>query len=161
MISTRRIPDLRAAVVGLLGLAALGAPAAAQTSRGPFRELDLRSIGPAVMGGRIHDVQALPNDPSTVYIAAATGGLWKSTNHGTTWTPIFDHEPTATFGVIAIAPSDSNVLWAGTGEQNNRQSSSWGNGVYRSTNAGATWTHVGLDRTRAIGRIVVDPHNPA
>ncbi|HEX8723832.1 MAG TPA: hypothetical protein VF737_00425, partial [Gemmatimonadaceae bacterium] len=161
MPTTPRIAALRAAIIAACVVAALGAPAAAQTSAGPFRELDLRSIGPAVMGGRIHDVQALPNDPSTVYIAAATGGLWKSTNHGTTWTPIFDHEPTATFGVIAIAPSDSNVLWAGTGEQNNRQSSSWGNGVYRSTDGGATWTHVGLDSTRAIGRIVVDPRDPA
>ena len=161
MPTTPRIAALRAAIIAACVVAALGAPAAAQTSAGPFRELDLRSVGPAVMGGRIHDVQALPNDPSTVYIAAATGGLWKSTNHGTTWTPIFDHEPTATFGVIAIAPSDSNVLWAGTGEQNNRQSSSWGNGVYRSTDGGATWTHVGLDSTRAIGRIVVDPRDPA
>ena len=135
---------------------AVGA-AAAQTPASPFRELDPRSIGPAVMGGRIHDVTALPADPSTVYIASATGGLWKSTNHGTTWTPIFDHQSTATFGVVSIAPSNPEVLWAGTGEQNNRQSSSWGDGVFRSTNGGATWSHVGLENTRAIGRIAVDP----
>ncbi len=127
---------------------------------GPFRELGFRSIGPAVMGGRIHDVQALPADPSTVIVASATGGLWESTNHGTTWAPIFDDEPTGTFGVVAIAPSDPRVIWAGTGEQNNRQSSSWGDGVYRSTDGGGTWTRVGLERTRAIGRIVVDPTNP-
>jgi photosystem II stability/assembly factor-like uncharacterized protein len=127
---------------------------------GPFRELRFRSIGPAVMGGRLHDVTALPNDPSHVIIATATGGLWKSTNHGTTWAPIFDGQPTATFGVITIAPSNPNILWAGTGEQNNRQSSSWGDGVYRSSDGGKTWAHVGLEQSRAIGRIVVDPKNP-
>ncbi len=164
LVLTQRFhANARVVASGLLAtaLSFLPAVARAQASPGPFRELDLRAIGPAVMGGRIHDVQALPGDPSTVYVASATGGLWKSTNHGTTWTPIFDHEGTSTFGVIAIAPSDPDVLWAGTGEQNNRQSSSWGNGVYRSTDGGATWTHVGLDSTRAIGRIVVDPHDPA
>ncbi len=158
------IPNLattarRAAAIVLLSLVA-PAPGVAQTASGPFRELDLRPIGPAVMGGRIHDVTALPNDPSTVYIASATGGIWKSTNHGTTWTPIFDHQSTATFGVMTIAPSNPQVLWAGTGEQNNRQSSSWGDGVFRSTDGGGTWTHVGLESTRAIGRIAVDPRNP-
>ena len=133
----------------------------AQQPTGPFRELRFRLIGPAVMGGRIHDVTALPNDPSRVIVASATGGLWRSTNHGTTWTPIFENQPTATFGVITMAPSNPSVLWAGTGEQNNRQSSSWGDGVYRSTDDGKTWAHVGLEDTRAIGRIVVDPKDPA
>ncbi len=137
------------------------AAARAQAPTGPFRELAFRSIGPAVMGGRIHDVEALPGDASTVYVASATGGLWKSVNHGTTWTPVFDGQPTGTFGVVAIAPSDASIVWAGTGEQNNRQSSSWGDGVFRSTDGGATWTHVGLEATRAIGRIVVDPKDPA
>src|SRR5487761_2117599 len=156
----RPIAAARNALFVWLSLVLVPLSARAQAPSGPFRDLTFRSIGPAVMGGRIHDVAALPGDPSTVYIASATGGLWKSTNHGTTWTPIFDHQATSTFGVIAIAPSDSDVLWAGTGEQNNRQSSSWGDGVYRSTDAGATWTHVGLDSTRAIGRIVVDPRDP-
>jgi photosystem II stability/assembly factor-like uncharacterized protein len=133
----------------------------AQQSTGPFRDLRFRLIGPAVMGGRLHDVTALPTDPSTVIVASATGGLWRSTNHGTTWTPIFENQPTATFGVVAMAPSNPNVLWAGTGEQNNRQSSSWGDGVYRSTDSGKTWAHVGLEDSRAIGRIVVDPKDPA
>jgi cyclophilin family peptidyl-prolyl cis-trans isomerase/photosystem II stability/assembly factor-like uncharacterized protein len=119
-----------------------------------------RSIGPAVTGGRVHDVQALPDDPSTVYIATATSGLWKTTNAGTTWTSLFDDQPNSTFGVIAIAPSNPDVVWAGTGEQNNRQSSSWGNGVYRSTDAGGTWQHLGLTETRAIGRILIDPRDP-
>ncbi len=123
-------------------------------------ELNFRCIGPAVTGGRIHDIEALPGDPSTIYVASASGGLWKSTNHGTTWKPIFDHMPVSTFGDVAIAPSDPNVIWAGTGEQNNRQSTSWGNGVYLSRDGGETWTHVGLVETRHIGKIEVHPENP-
>jgi photosystem II stability/assembly factor-like uncharacterized protein len=143
----------------LLALLLIARPGASQQPN-PFGELPLRSIGPAVMGGRIHDVQSLPDDPSTIWIASATGGLWKSTNRGTTWTPVFDGEPTGTFGVVAVGPSNHEVVWAGTGEQNNRQSSSWGDGVYRSSDGGRTWTHLGLANTRAIGRILVDPHNP-
>lgn len=119
-----------------------------------------REIGPAVTGGRIHDVEALPRDPSTIYVATASGGLWKSTNNGTTWTSLFDDQPVSTFGDLAIAPSNPGVIWAGTGEQNNRQSTSWGNGVYRSTDGGKTWTHLGLVETRHIGRIVVHPSDP-
>lgn len=119
-----------------------------------------REIAPAVTGGRIHDVEALPRDPSTIYVATASGGLWKSTNNGTTWTPLFDDQPVSTFGDLAIAPSNPGVIWAGTGEQNNRQSTSWGNGVYRSTDGGKTWTHLGLVETRHIGRIVVHPSDP-
>ncbi len=148
----------RSAAVALALSLATRAALAQQAN--PFAELGLRSIGPAVTGGRIHDVQSLPDDPSTIWVASATGGLWKSTNRGTTWTPVFDGQPTGTFGVVAVAPSDAQVVWAGTGEQNNRQSSSWGNGVYRSTDGGSTWTHVGLEGTRAIGRILVDPTDP-
>ncbi|MCG8606295.1 hypothetical protein MJD09_15090 [bacterium] len=122
-------------------------------------ELKFRCIGPAVTGGRIHDVEALPQDPSTIYVATASGGIWKSTNQGTTWKPIFDDQPVSTFGDLAISPSNPNVIWAGTGEQNNRQSTSWGNGVYRSTDGGKTWTHTGLVETRHIGRVRVHPDN--
>ncbi|MCH7715778.1 MAG: hypothetical protein IH876_06590 [Gemmatimonadetes bacterium] len=121
-----------------------------------LQHLRFRQPGPAVAGGRIHDVEALPNDPATIYVASATGGIWKSTNKGTTWRPIFEGQPVSNFGDIAIAPSNPDVIWAGTGGQNNRQSTSWGNGVYRSTDGGETWTHLGLDNTRHIGR--VRPH---
>ncbi|HEX7051443.1 MAG TPA: hypothetical protein VF188_14645 [Longimicrobiales bacterium] len=154
-----RIPLCRA----LIALAALAGPAFAQTRSapaGPFGELRFRSIGPAVTGGRIHDIEALPGDPATLYVATASGGLWKSVNHGTTWTPLFDDQPVSTFGDVAIAPSDPDVIWAGTGEQNNRQSSSWGNGVYRSTDGGRTWTHLGLVETRHIGKVLVHPEDP-
>lgn len=122
--------------------------------------LSFRSVGPAVTGGRIHDIEALPEDPSTLYAATASGGLWKTTNKGTTWESIFDDKPVSTFGDVAIASSDTDVVWAGTGEQNNRQSTSWGNGVYRSTDAGETWTHLGLEETRHIGRVRVHPEDP-
>src|SRR6266536_1965875 len=125
-----------------------------------FQNLRFRSIGPAVMGGRIHDIEALPTNPAVIYVASASGGLWKSVNKGTTWTPIFDDQPVSTFGDVAIAPSNPDIVWAGTGEQNNRQSTSWGDGVYRSTDAGMTWTHLGLENTRHIGRVRVHPTNP-
>ncbi len=123
-------------------------------------ELRFRCIGPAVTGGRIHDVEALPQDPSTIYVATASGGIWKSINKGTTWKPIFDNQPVSTFGDLDIAPSDPKIIWAGTGEQNNRQSTSWGNGVYLSTDGGETWSHKGLAETHHVGRICVHPHNP-
>ena len=126
----------------------------------PFDSLRFRSIGPAAMGGRIDDVEAVPGDPLTIYVATASGGLWKTTNKGTTWTSIFEHQPVATFGDVAIFGADPRILYVGTGEQNNRQSSSWGNGVYKSTDAGKTWTHLGLERTRHIGRIAIHPTNP-
>ncbi|MGD2136346.1 MAG: hypothetical protein PVF27_09300, partial [Gemmatimonadales bacterium] len=122
--------------------------------------LEFRMIGPAVTGGRIHDVEALPADPSTIYLATASGGIWKSTNHGTTWVPIFDDQPVSTFGDLAIAASQPDVIYAGTGEQQNRQSTSWGNGVYRSDDAGASWHHLGLAETRHIGRVLVHPADP-
>jgi len=132
----------------------------AQLTSDLLREFPFRSIGPAVTGGRIHDVEALPNDPSTIYLATASGGIWKTTNKGTTWTPIFDDQAVSTFGDIGIAPSNADIIYAGTGEQNNRQSTSWGNGVYRSTDAGTTWSHLGLEETRHIGEVIVHPTDP-
>lgn len=123
-------------------------------------DLQFRSIGPAVTGGRIHDVEVRPGDPSTIYAATASGGLWKTTNKGTTWQPLFDDQPVSTFGDVAPAPSNRQVVWAGTGEQNNRQSTAWGNGIYRSTDGGQSWTHLSLEKTRHIGRIQVHPRNP-
>ncbi len=119
-----------------------------------------RHVGPAVAGGRIHDIEALPHDPSTAYVASASGGLWKSVNRGISWTNLWEHMPVSTFGDLAIAPSDPSILYAGTGEQQNRQSTSWGNGVYRSNDGGATWEHLGLDETHHTGRVQVRPSNP-
>ncbi len=125
-----------------------------------IQHLAFRSIGPASMDGRI-DAFAVPrHDPNTIYVASATGGIWKSTNRGTTWAPIFDQQPVSSIGAIEIAPSDPSTIWVGTGEANNRQTSSWGDGVYKSTDAGATWTHMGLSDSFQISRIVIDPANP-
>ncbi len=139
-------------------------PAAAQQtaaiSEAELAAIHPRSIGPAVTGGRVTDIDAHPSDPSTLFVATASGGIWKSTNKGHTWTRLFADQPVATFGAVTIAPSDPQVLYAGTGEQNNRQSTSWGNGVYRSDDGGATWRHLGLVGTRHVGEIVVHPTTP-
>jgi photosystem II stability/assembly factor-like uncharacterized protein len=134
--------------------------AQAAIAAGDMASMYPRVIGPAVTGGRIHDVEALPGDPSTIFVGTASGGLWKSTNRGQTWVNTFADMPVSTFGDIAISRSNPNVMYAGTGEQQNRQSSSYGNGVYRSDDAGDTWRHLGLDESRHIGRVVVHPTDP-
>src|SRR4029077_5263507 len=125
-----------------------------------FKALEFREIGPAVMGGRIDDFAAVESNPNIVYVGVASGGVWKTTNNGTTWQPVFDKEAVSTIGDIAIAPSDPSVVWVGTGEPNNRQSSSWGDGAYKSVDGGKTWQKMGLAATRHIGRIVIHPRNP-
>jgi len=125
-----------------------------------LKNLQFRSIGPANMGGRIDDIAVLENNPSTFYVGAATGGVWKTTNNGTTFEPVFDAQSSTSIGDIAIAPSDPSIVWVGTGEPNNRQSSSWGDGVYRSLDAGKTWTNTGLRDTKHIGRVVIDSRDP-
>jgi len=121
--------------------------------------LKWRSIGPAVMSGRIVDVAVVPGDPSTFYAASGSGGLWKTTNRGGTFKPVFDDQAVISIGDVALAPSDSNVVWVGTGEANNQRSSYWGNGVYKSVDGGDTWAHMGLPESHHIGRIVIHPTN--
>jgi len=119
-----------------------------------------RSIGPAVMGGRISEIALDPSDPFRYYLAMATGGIFRTSNAGVTFTPIFEKESVASMGALAVAPSNPKVLWAGSGEANDRNSSGWGNGVYRSTDRGETWSHAGLRESHAIARIVVKPTDP-
>jgi photosystem II stability/assembly factor-like uncharacterized protein len=120
-----------------------------------------RHIGPASFGGRIDDVEAVPGNPSTMFVGTASGGVFKSVNNGVTWTTTFDRDASAlSIGDIAIAPSDPNVIWVGSGEANNRQSSSWGDGVYKSVDGGETWKHMGLKDTHHIGRMAIHPSNP-
>jgi photosystem II stability/assembly factor-like uncharacterized protein len=135
-------------------------PGAPQNATDKFKNLEFREIGPAVMGGRIDDFAAVESNPNIVYVGTASGGVWKTTNNGTTWEPVFDKEGVSTIGDIAIAPSDPSVVWVGTGEPNNRQSSSWGDGVFKSLDAGKTWKKMGLGATHHIGRIVIHPTNP-
>jgi photosystem II stability/assembly factor-like uncharacterized protein len=119
-----------------------------------------RSIGPANMGGRIDDIAVVESNPYVIYLGFATGGVWKSINNGTTWEPIFDTYSTSSIGDIAVCQSDPNIVWVGTGEPNNRQSSSFGDGIYKSTDGGKTFTNVGLKETQTIARVVIDPKDP-
>jgi len=119
-----------------------------------------RGIGPASMGGRIDDIAGVDSNPYVYYVGFATGGVWKTTNNGTTFQPIFDIYSTASIGDIAIAPSNADIVWVGTGEANNRQSSSFGDGIYKSTDGGKTFTKMGLENSQTIARIVIDPKNP-
>src|SRR5258706_11539101 len=124
-----------------------------------IKSLKFRSIGPAIMGGRADDFAVVESNTDIVYAALAAGGIWKSVNGGTTWVPIFDNEVTSSVGALALAPSDPSILWAGFGEANNRQSSSWGNGVYRSRDVGKTCEPIGLKAANRKSLIVLHPRN--
>src|SRR5262245_43122622 len=135
-----------------------GAAPAPAASADPFPGLKFRNIGPATMGGRIDDLAVLESNPAVFYVGTATGGLWKTMNNGTTWEVLFDDlDDTVSIGDIAINPGDANTVWVGSGENNNRQSGSWGNGLYKSIDGGHTFKHVGLATSKHIARIVVDP----
>lgn len=124
-----------------------------------FKGLKWRNIGPTSQGGRIVDIAAPSDEPFTFYVAFASGGLWKTTNNGASFAPIFDQMPTNIMGDIAIAPSNSKVIWVGTGENNSSRSSYGGFGVYRSLDGGKTWQNKGLNNSDRIGRIVIDPND--
>jgi photosystem II stability/assembly factor-like uncharacterized protein len=120
----------------------------------------LRSIGPASMGGRVDDVEVAPSDHRVIYVGFATGGVFKSTNAGTTFAPVFETYGSASIGDIAIHPTNPDIIYVGTGEPNNRQTSSYGDGVYKTTDGGRHFTRIGLAETQTIARIVIDPRNP-
>ena len=124
-----------------------------------FNQLKWRLIGP-FRGGRVVAVAGVPGNSATFYFGAVNGGIWKTTDAGTLWVPIFDSQSVGSIGAIAVAPSDSKTIYAGTGESDIRSDLSSGNGVYKSSDGGTTWTHIGLDDTRQISRIVIDPHDP-
>ena len=126
-----------------------------------MESLQWRSIGPANMGGRITDLAVYEADPSVWWAATASGGLLKTTNNGITFDHQFDHEATVSIGAVAVAPTDQNIVWVGTGEANPRNSVSWGDGVYKSTDGGETWTNMGLKGSFQIGRIAIHPEDPA
>jgi photosystem II stability/assembly factor-like uncharacterized protein len=130
------------------------------THEAALKNLKFREIGPAIMGGRVDDFAVVESDARIIYVGSAAGGVFKTVNAGASWDPIFDDQPNSTIGDIALAPSDPSIVWVGTGEPNNRQSSSWGNGIYKSMDAGKTWTHMGLKDTHHIGRVIVHPTNP-
>jgi len=155
---TRRVSLILVAI----GLVTAG-PGAWQTpdrlTADGLQGLALRSIGPALTTGRVVDVKIDPRNPSVWYVVSAFGGLWKTTNRGITFTPIFDDNGVFTLCCIAIDPRDSNVLWLGTGENNSQRSAHFGDGIYKSTDAGKTWKRMGLEASEHIGDVVVDPRN--
>lgn len=155
-------------VLFLLVLQLAGAPRAARAQDGDagipltaamLESLSWRNIGPAISSGRIVDLAVPEQDKDVIYAASASGGLWKSVNRGTTWTPVFERERTVSIGAIAVAPSNPHVVWVGTGEANNQRSSSWGDGVYKSDDGGKTWHHMGLGGSQHVGGFAIDPRD--
>ena len=154
----------RLAALALLSAASLAAPVAAPLAAQSLDSATIagfrwRNVGPSNFMGRLSDVVGIPGPSKTLYVAAAGGGIWKSMNNGVTWKPIFDDQEISSAGMLAIAPSDTNIVWAGTGEPNSRNTIEPGAGVYKSTNGGQTWTFMGLRNTQHIGRIQIDPRN--
>src|ERR1039458_5208167 len=165
-VSTPRASDFVRVVTLAFALAASGIPAATLAQSTPFAgmapasasDLHYRYIGP--VGNRVSSIAGVVGDPNVYYAGAASGGIWKTSDGGVHWSPIFDDQPVSSVGALAVATSNPDVVWAGTGEPWIRSHISIGNGVYKSTDAGRTWTHMGLDATGRVGRIVIDPTNP-
>ena len=171
--SSRRHPRVARSVLALIliasPLAATRAPARAAAARADggagrldfklLKDLAWRSVGPANMGGRISSLAVVESHPATFYVGLGTGGVFKTVNAGTTWEPVFDRQSVASIGAIAVWPKNPNVVWVGTGEANSRNSSSWGDGVYRSLDGGSSWQRMGLEATSTIARVVTDPRD--
>ena len=151
----RSLLRLAAPTLFLAGVASAQTPDATT-----LNGLRWRSIGPVNMAGRITDVEAHPSAPKTFYVAGATGGIWKTVNAGTSFVPLWEKGPIASMGDLAIAPSNPNIIWAGTGEEDSRNSVAPGYGIYKSLDGGVTWQSMGLEKTQHIGRILVHPTNP-
>ena len=168
------IPTRRAAISALCLLLALPAAGGAAARRKEkveepkeksrleaetFEGLKLQSIGPAMISGRITDFAIHPEEPATWYVAVASGGVWKTVNAGTTWTPIFDDQGSYSIGCVTIDPRDPLTVWVGTGENDSQRSVSYGDGVYKSTDGGKSWENVGLKSSEHVAKIVVDPRD--
>jgi photosystem II stability/assembly factor-like uncharacterized protein len=125
-----------------------------------LKNLNIRNVGPANMSGRITAIDVVTNNPKIMYVGAASGGVWKSENGGSAWKPIFDQQPTQNIGALAIQQSNPNVIWVGTGEGNPRNSMNLGMGIFKSIDGGETWQQVGLEKTKTIHRIIIDPLDP-
>lgn len=135
------------------------APKAWEANASMVSMLNFRSIGPAAYSGRISDLAVNPANPSEYYVGVASGGLWKTENHGTTFKPIFDNQAVYSIGCLAMDPNNSNVVWVGTGENNSQRNLAYGDGVYKTTDGGKTFTNMGLKTSRQIGKIMIDPRN--
>lgn len=147
------------AIVLFTGMMAAGIARAQQIPDSLYSEMKWRMIGP-FRAGKVNAVAGVPENPGVYYFGADGGGVWKTTDGGTVWKPIFDKEPVASIGALALAPSNSSIIYVGTGVNSLYSDITYGNGVYKSTNGGETWQHLGLADTRHIARILVDPRNP-
>src|SRR6186997_1792478 len=158
-----RLRGLLTICVAMVGLWTAVATVSARqaTSYDPalFTEMRWRNIGP-FRGGRTKAVDGIPSQPNVFYIGAVNGGVWKTNDFGRTWLPIFDDQATGSIGAIAIAPSNPNIIYVGSGEGMQRPDLSTGDGMFKSTDAGKTWTHIGLRDAQQIPQIIVDPKNP-
>ncbi len=164
--------QLRKAILGLvalLGMAGLGRisaqdqdqpkDTAPKINSSLVNGLGFRNIGPALMSGRIVDIAVDPEQSSTWYLAVASGGVWKTVNAGTTWSPIFDSYPSYSIGCVVVDPKNRNVVWVGTGENNSQRSVGYGDGIYKSLDGGQSFQRVGLEKSEHIGKILIDPRN--
>ncbi|MGY8779061.1 MAG: VPS10 domain-containing protein [Longimicrobiales bacterium] len=156
----KRIGTLALIVSAFGGIAPAPATAQAPDLATTVSRLEYREIGPALMGGRIAALAVVESKPQMFYLGTASGGLWKTEDHGTSWTPLFDDQPTSSIGDVTIDQANPNLVWVGTGEPQNRQSSPWGNGVYKSMDGGENWAHMGLEETKHIARVLIHPRNP-
>ena len=164
MLMSRRV--VVAGLILVVALAARGwaqepsdAASADEKKEAVFAGLTLRGIGPALMSGRVNDIAVDPVKPSTWYVAAASGGVWKTTNSGTTWTPIFDGAGSYSIGCLAVDPRNHLVVWVGTGENNSQRSVGYGDGLYKSIDGGASFTKVGLESSEHIAKVLIDPRD--
>jgi len=154
-----RATTFRILVLSLIAVGSLLPQSGTGLDAEAFAGLEFRSIGPSLTTGRVADLEIDPNDPNTWYLAVGSGGLWKTVNRGNTWTPIFDDYPSYSLGAVVVDPRDSDVVWLGTGENTHNRSTSWGNGVFKSTDGGATWRQAGLADSQKIQRILIDPRD--
>ncbi len=147
-------------VLSLASMAGYQAPLIAQQyAPDMFREMHWRMIGP-FRGGRTKAAAGIPSQPNVFYVGVVNGGVWKTSDFGRTWRPIFDDQPTGSIGAIAVAPSNPGIIYVGSGEGLQRPDLSTGDGIYKSTDAGETWTHLGLRDGQQIPQIIVDPRDP-
>src|SRR6476646_4918761 len=147
-----------ASIAALLSVPLQGRAQQPQIHPDVYDQLHFRYLGP--VGNRTISVAGIPGNPNIYYVGAASGGIFKSTDGGVHWDPIFDSELVSSIGSLAVAASDPNIVWAGTGEPYIRSHISVGNGIYKSTDAGKNWSHMGLEKTGRIGNVLIDPHNP-
>src|SRR5688572_1126733 len=161
MVRHLRLVGLSALVLGVAFAGPIRGHLAAQAAApaDPLDSLHFRSIGPATMSGRIADVAVYEPNPAIYYVGTAHGGVWKTTSNGAMFTPLFQNEGLISIGDVAVSQATPDLVWVGTGESNNRQSTSYGNGVYKSTDGGRTFQHMGLRGSRHINKVIIDPTN--